>query len=200
MACRRSKETRAEGRVRSQSWEESRRGRWRRSRTVMVEALYAKLSAVSYQLSVVSCQSTVSVRGAEVRGAQDDGAEAGGLQFFDKVGEAGDVALEVGGAAADVFALVGVAGGDGGEAETSADLGGEGVLTVAAAAVVGLDRLHVGVSRISDGAFEGVGPVAVVTQLEGGLPPVGTGRDYSSACVCGPARQFGHPVHAVDEA
>ena len=54
--------------------------------------------------------------------------EAAGPQLANEARDAGHAALEAGGAAADVVSLVGVAGGDGGQAETIAKLPREGVL------------------------------------------------------------------------
>ena len=57
-----------------------------------------------------------------------------------------------------------------------------------------------GEGRIGDGALEGVGPVAFVTELEGELAAVGVRGDHDGARSLGEAGELVQSVHAVDEA
>src|SRR3990172_13319246 len=99
--------------------------------------------------------------------------EAAGPQLANEARDAGHAALEAGGAAANVFALVGVAGGDGGQAEAVAELPREGVLALGAAAVQRLHGADVAVGGGGGGARQRLRPVALMAQVEGELTAVG---------------------------
>ena len=68
---------------------------------------------------------------------------------------------------------MGVAGGDGRQAEALAKRLREGVLTLPAAAVERFDSADVSVGGVGDGALQRLRPVALIAQLEGELAAVG---------------------------
>ena len=135
------------------------------------------------------------------RGARrGDRLEAAGPQLTDQARDVRHVALEAGGAAADVVALVGVAGGDGGQAEAVAELPREGVLALGAAAVQRLHGADVAVGGVGGGALQRLRPVAVMAEVEGELAAVGVSGDEGAAGLFDKPRQLRDAVHPVDVA
>jgi len=128
---------------------------------------------------------------------QGDRLEAAGAELTDEARDVGDVSLEAGGATADIVPLVGVAGGQCGQAEAVAELGGESVLAPGATAVQRLDGANVAVGRVGEGALQHLRPVAVVAEVEGELAAVGVSGHEGAPGLIDEAGQLTDPVHPV---
>src|SRR5262245_4690568 len=109
------------------------------------------------EYTVVSCRLSVAGLGLGwlVGGVEEEGLEAAAAELRGELVKACNLALELRGATADVFAFMGVAGRDGGEFKASRELRGECVLPLRTAPILGLDGNDMGVGGVRRGAIEG---------------------------------------------